>query len=172
MASRHMAFVTRFHLVRQGLILGCCVAGATLVRAETVVTGSLQTSSSGTVPGGLGISVVGYILTIFLLIAAAAMVLVRNGFFGVLRGGGKVEKKLHIEETRSLGHRQYLVVAEYEGRRFLLGVCPGRIDYLSGLEREHPSNMSSDADKLPKSFSEHMQMSAASADSDNLTQAK
>jgi len=28
------------------------------------------------------------------------------------------------------------VVASYEGRRFLLGVCPGSIEYLSGLDPE------------------------------------
>lgn len=43
-------------------------------------------------------------------------------------------RKLAVEETRSLGSRQYLVVASYEGRRLLLGVCPGRIDLLTTLE--------------------------------------
>ena len=42
-------------------------------------------------------------------------------------------RNLSVEETRSLGNRQYLVVASYEGRKFLLGVCPGRIDMLSSL---------------------------------------
>ena len=42
-------------------------------------------------------------------------------------------RKLSVAETRSLGNRQYLVVADYEGRKFLLGVCPGRIDLLSSL---------------------------------------
>jgi flagellar protein FliO/FliZ len=32
-----------------------------------------------------------------------------------------------------LGNRQFLVVAEYEGRKMLLGVCPGRIELLSEL---------------------------------------
>ncbi len=38
-----------------------------------------------------------------------------------------------------VGTRQYLVVAEYEGRRMLLGVSPARIDYLSALEGESPT---------------------------------
>jgi flagellar protein FliO/FliZ len=42
-------------------------------------------------------------------------------------------KKLLIEETRSLGNRQYLVVAAYEGRKLLLGVTPGRIKLLCKL---------------------------------------
>ena len=33
-----------------------------------------------------------------------------------------------------LGHKQFLAVVEYEGRKMLLGVCPGRIDYLCPLE--------------------------------------
>lgn len=42
-------------------------------------------------------------------------------------------RALAIEETRSLGNRQYLVVASYQGQKFLLGVCPGRIDHLAAL---------------------------------------
>ena len=42
-------------------------------------------------------------------------------------------RKLSVSESRSLGNRQYLVVADYEGKKFLLGVCPGRIDLLSPL---------------------------------------
>ena len=47
---------------------------------------------------------------------------------------GKDMRALAVEETRSLGNRQYLVVASYEGKKFLLGVCPGRIDMLSPLD--------------------------------------
>jgi len=43
-------------------------------------------------------------------------------------------RKLAIAETKSLGNRQYLVVATYEDRKFLLGVCPGRIDLLTPLD--------------------------------------
>ena len=47
---------------------------------------------------------------------------------------GREVRALAIDETRSLGSRQYLVVASYEGKKFLIGVCPGRIDLLSPLE--------------------------------------
>jgi flagellar protein FliO/FliZ len=47
---------------------------------------------------------------------------------------GRAERKLQIEETRSLGNRQYLVVTEYEGKKFLLGVTPGQIQLLTPLE--------------------------------------
>jgi flagellar protein FliO/FliZ len=47
---------------------------------------------------------------------------------------GRDLRALAIDETRSLGNRQYLVVASYEGKKFLIGVCPGRIDMLSALD--------------------------------------
>lgn len=50
--------------------------------------------------------------------------------------GGKDQRLLAIEETRPLGNRQYLVVASYEGKKLLLGVCPGRIDLLAPLTGE------------------------------------
>ena len=55
---------------------------------------------------------------------------------------GATGRRLAIEETRSLGSRQYLVVATCDGRRLLLGVAPGRINLLSDLgpgEPEGPS---------------------------------
>jgi flagellar protein FliO/FliZ len=57
-------------------------------------------------------------------------------FWRKLRAAGPAtrgEHQLAIAETRSLGNRQYLVVAAYGERRYLLGVCPGRIDLLSTL---------------------------------------
>lgn len=54
------------------------------------------------------------------------------------RAGGmsqfnRMPRQLAVEETRSLGNRQFLVVASYQDKKFLLGVCPGRIDLLSAL---------------------------------------
>jgi len=49
-------------------------------------------------------------------------------------GGVAALRKLAIAETKSLGNRQYLVVATYEDKKFLLGVCPGRIDLLTSIE--------------------------------------
>ncbi|MBC2595018.1 flagellar biosynthetic protein FliO [Ruficoccus amylovorans] len=42
--------------------------------------------------------------------------------------------QLKLLESRSLGGRQFIVVAAYGNERFLLGVCPGRIDYLGTLQ--------------------------------------
>jgi flagellar protein FliO/FliZ len=52
---------------------------------------------------------------------------------------GREQRALAIEETRSLGNRQFLVVASYEGKKFLLGVCQGRIDLLSNLDGATPA---------------------------------
>jgi flagellar protein FliO/FliZ len=46
----------------------------------------------------------------------------------------RVARRLVIDETKSLGSRQYLVVASYEGKKMLLGVCPGRIDLITALD--------------------------------------
>ncbi len=75
-------------------------------------------------------------LVVYLVLIAALLVaglyFTRSGFGGL---GRKVkgERKLVISETRTLGNRQFLIVAEFENRKMLLGVCPGRIDYLSTL---------------------------------------
>jgi flagellar protein FliO/FliZ len=68
-----------------------------------------------------------------------ALLLACAGGWLLLRGRkislpGRAARKLAIDETRSLGSRQYLVVASYEGKKMLLGVCPGRIDLLTSLE--------------------------------------
>jgi len=51
---------------------------------------------------------------------------------------GRDERLLAIDETRSLGNRQFLVVASYENKKFLIGVCPGRIDLLAPLHEAAP----------------------------------
>lgn len=76
------------------------------------------------------------------LILAAALLLGAGGWWlwlkrreGVRNPGGKVSR-LNIAESRSLGSRQYLVVADYDGKKFLLGVCPGSIEMLTPLDGE------------------------------------
>ena len=49
-------------------------------------------------------------------------------------------RRLAVEETRPLGNRQYLVVASYDGKKFLLGVCPGRIELVAALPDAAPEN--------------------------------
>ena len=73
------------------------------------------------------------LLVVALLLAAggAWLLLRRRAGPGFL--AGRAAHKLQIEETRSLGNRQYLVVAVYEGQKILLGVTPGQIQLLTPL---------------------------------------
>jgi flagellar protein FliO/FliZ len=57
---------------------------------------------------------------------------------------GRGEHALAVEETRALGNKQFLVVASYEGKKFLLGVCPGRIDLLAPLDGTAASRAKAD----------------------------
>jgi flagellar protein FliO/FliZ len=130
-----MASAIRFSI----LIRAFCAAGLGGVAfADGVAMGGTVSSgnASAAVSSGAGISLLGYVLTIVVLAGAGLAVLFRGAGMGGFRGIAKGPRKLNVEETRALGHRQYLVVAEYEGRRFLLGVCPGRIEYLSGLDAD------------------------------------
>ena len=75
------------------------------------------------------------VLVVALLLAAGGVwVLVQRRKAGP--GGGRGGRKLQIDETRPLGNRQYLVVADYDGKKFLLGVCPGSIKMLTPLDGE------------------------------------
>jgi flagellar protein FliO/FliZ len=72
------------------------------------------------------------------LTLVAGLILAGAGAWFLLRGRrtigvSRAPRNLMIDETRSLGSRQYLVVASYEGKKFLLGVCPGKIDMLTTL---------------------------------------
>lgn len=71
-------------------------------------------------------------LTLFAALAGAAMYFIKFGL--PLRKGATLDRKLQILETRPLGNRQYLLVVGYEDSRMLLGVTPGKIDYLCPLD--------------------------------------
>ncbi|MFO7725985.1 MAG: flagellar biosynthetic protein FliO [Oceanipulchritudo sp.] len=83
-----------------------------------------------------GYEVVMLLLILLVMALAAAFLYVKR--FGVIRQGGK--GKLEILETRPLGGRQFLVVGKYGRESFLLGVCPGRIDYLTRLGDGDPGS--------------------------------
>jgi flagellar protein FliO/FliZ len=90
--------------------------------------------------GGSTVQLSLYLVLLLGLLAGGAYLL-RNGF-SIFQPKLKGERKLQISETRMLGNRQFLIVAEYEGRKMLLGVCPGRIDHLctlGGVEPEFPN---------------------------------
>lgn len=76
-------------------------------------------------------------LGLMLAVIGGGFFLLRNGV-AIFQPKLKGERKLNISETRMLGNRQFLVVAQYEERKVLLGVCPGRIDYLCTLAGGEP----------------------------------
>ncbi len=88
--------------------------------------------------GASGGSSTGYatgLVAAFLLAGAGGWLFWRNRH---APGSTAVARKLVIAETKSLGNRQFLVVASYEDKRFLLGVCPGRIELLTPLDAAPP----------------------------------
>lgn len=90
--------------------------------------------------GGSGAQLSLYLVLLLALLAGGAYLL-RNGFT-IFQPKLKGERRLQISETRMLGNRQFLIVAQYEDRKMLIGVCPGRIDYLctlAGGEPEFPN---------------------------------
>jgi flagellar biogenesis protein FliO len=85
--------------------------------------------------GGASMQAFGFLVAFLLLLCAGFLLFYRGpGLWSGLRMGARGTRKLQVEETRALGQRQFLAVVEYEGKRLLLGVSPGRIDYLCPLE--------------------------------------
>jgi flagellar biogenesis protein FliO len=80
-------------------------------------------------PGGM-LPTLGY-LAAFGALIGGAWFLLKRGALG--RPFAKSEGKLRVLETKMLGNRQFLMVVEYDDAKLLLGVCPGKIDYLTPL---------------------------------------
>lgn len=74
-----------------------------------------------------------------ILLAGAGGWLVWRNRSGTMTALSRTPRQLVIEETRSLGNRQFVVVAAYQDKKFLLGVCPGRIDFLAPLTDATPA---------------------------------
>ena len=81
--------------------------------------------------GGSSMMLVGAFL---LAMAGGWLVLRRRGVPLSKVLSAKPNRLIQVEETKSLGNRQYLVVAGCEGRRFLLGVTQGNIQLLAPLD--------------------------------------
>ena len=101
---------------------------------SSALSGSLMFSGASGASAGSFIQMLGYVVAILMIVGAVVVFFMRSGGFIGLRMGAKAARKLHLQETWMLGHKQFLAVVEYEGRKMLLGVCPGRIDYLCPLE--------------------------------------
>jgi flagellar protein FliO/FliZ len=133
------------------MVIGCVVLAATLPMSALAGDAADKPPAPDTVlyPQGSAAAPVaapatrndsGYgartLLVVALLLAAGGVwvLLRRRAGPGFLVG--RVVHKLQIEETRSLGNRQYLVVAVYEDKKLLLGVTPGQIQLLTPLSAE------------------------------------
>jgi flagellar protein FliO/FliZ len=114
-----------------GLLLhGTAFAGPT--DANQVIVPSVAATKAA-LPAGAGVGTGALTIVAVVLFAGAGAWLLWRGRTGGAVNFNRVPRQLAVEETRSLGNRQYLVVASYQDKKFLLGVCPGRIDMLSPL---------------------------------------
>ncbi|EDY82773.1 hypothetical protein VDG1235_2396 [Verrucomicrobiia bacterium DG1235] len=86
-------------------------------------------SGEATSSGAL-ITFVGYAVIIGAL-AVVVWYLFKRGL--IRKPFAKGEGKLKVAETRMLGNRQFISVIEYEDQKILIGVGPGKIDYLTTL---------------------------------------
>lgn len=115
-------------------------SAAPLSEDRIIYPGSSSEARTPTLPSGSGTRGITTLLGAALLAGAGGWLVWKKRQAGSM---SREARLLAIDETRPLGNRQYLVVASYEGRKFLLGVCPGRIDLLSPLDessrREPPS---------------------------------
>ncbi len=115
----------------------CCVfllPAAAVAQGQSSASGSLFFSGAPAAGAGSMIQMLGYVLAIVMIVGAVIAFFLRSGGLIGIRLGAKTNRKLQLQETWMLGHKQFLAVVDYEGRKMLLGVCPGRIDYLCPLE--------------------------------------
>jgi len=98
---------------------------------EDPFAGLFQGEGSGGSALGMAFTILGYVV-IFGGLAFAAYYLVKRGL--IRKPFSKGEGRLRIAESRMLGNRQFLMVVEYDDQKILLGVGPGKIDYLTSLQ--------------------------------------
>jgi len=87
--------------------------------------------SGNSASSGALITLFGYALVIGAFVAVG-WYLFKSGF--MRKSFAKGEGKLKIAETRMLGNRQFISVVEYDNQKILIGVGPGKIDYLTTLQ--------------------------------------
>lgn len=120
-----------------GVLRSVFVAAIVVVCAHAADDDTIISPRSGANRAETPASAIGGSMNSMSLIVGLALAAVGGWLVWRNRRGtpvGKDQRLLAIEETRSLGNRQFLVVASYEGRKFMLGVCPGRIEMLAPLD--------------------------------------
>lgn len=111
-------------------------AMAAPVNQDDVITPKATVEPASAPSGASGFGALTAVGVVFL--AGAGGWLLWRGKASKFAQLSRASRQLAVEETRSLGNRQYLVVATYQDRKFLLGVCPGRIDLLAPLHESTP----------------------------------
>lgn len=140
-----MSFRTTFAaLVTTAALTLCQIAFA--IEGDDVIGGSSTSGDDGAEPAsepmqglftgesassGALITLLGYAVIIG-AVAVIVWFLFKNGVFQ--KRFSKSEGKLKVSETRMLGNRQFLSVVEYGSQKILIGVGPGKIDYLTTLQ--------------------------------------
>jgi flagellar biogenesis protein FliO len=121
----------RFALLALAVGLGPLGAAESTVK-ETVVFPRSAAGAPASVPAGdAAVSTQGLLFFAVMCAGGGGWLLWRRRAVGHgLAGEGR---RLKIVETQSLGNRQFLVVADYDGSKVLLGVCPGQIRLLTHL---------------------------------------
>jgi flagellar protein FliO/FliZ len=120
------------HLFWRALFLGSALLVQVACAADenqVIVPASAPAASAASAPASGGFGQISLLMGIALAGVGGWLVWRGRGGSSVLRE----KSQLTLSETRSLGNRQYLVVASYENKKFLLGVCPGRIDVIAPL---------------------------------------
>jgi flagellar biogenesis protein FliO len=122
--------------------------------SETAQPSATPAEKKSVAPAAPGIDEFGRLLgyiTLLAALAGAAIYLIKFGI-PLHRSRSKEERKLQVLEMRPLGNRQFLIVVGYDDTRMLLGVTPGKIDYLCPLDSvsTNPADFSQIMDQSEK----------------------
>ncbi|MBU62450.1 MAG: hypothetical protein CMI26_08105 [Opitutae bacterium] len=112
------------------------IAASSSMAASVCALDCLALSETAKLPTGAQDLLWGGAKVIALLAFLGSAALLLNYFYKQKRFGVKanISGKIHLADTCSLGNRQFLVVAEFEKERHLLGVSQNGINHLSQLK--------------------------------------